>query len=87
LRGAIETCVERLHFVALDEVRGAEELDDGRRADQDESMNASATGAKTPEAAVTLGRLIGNVLLALLRATPPGRWLERESGGRSWRPS
>jgi hypothetical protein len=40
-------------------------------------MAVSATGATTP-AAVTLGRLIGRILLALLRATPPGRWLERE---------
>ena len=37
-----------------------------------------ATGARTPPAAVTLGRLIGRILLALLRATPVGRWLERE---------
>jgi hypothetical protein len=41
-------------------------------------MAAPATGAKTPPAAVTLGRLIGRILLALLRATPVGRWLERE---------
>jgi hypothetical protein len=41
-------------------------------------MGVPATGARTPPAAVTLGRLIGRVLLALLRATPVGRWLERE---------
>lgn len=41
-------------------------------------MAATAAGAPTPHAAKTLGRLIGHVLLALLRLTPPGRWLERE---------
>ena len=41
-------------------------------------MAVPATGAPTPPAAVTLGRLIGRALLALLRATPLGRWLERE---------
>jgi hypothetical protein len=41
-------------------------------------MAAPATGAPTPPAAVTFGRLVGRILLALLRATPPGRWLERE---------
>jgi hypothetical protein len=43
-----------------------------------DDMAAPATGASTPPAAVTLGRLIGRILLALLRATPVGRWLERE---------
>jgi hypothetical protein len=41
-------------------------------------MAVPATGARTPPPAVTLGRLIGRILLALLRATPVGRWLERE---------
>src|SRR6266550_2423334 len=41
-------------------------------------MAVPATGAPTPPAAVTMGRLIGRALLALLRATPLGRWLERE---------
>jgi hypothetical protein len=41
-------------------------------------MAVPATGARTPPAAVTLGRLIGRILLALLRATRAGRWLERE---------
>jgi len=41
-------------------------------------MAATAAGAPTPPAARTLGRLIGRVLLALLRLTPPGRWLEHE---------
>jgi hypothetical protein len=41
-------------------------------------MAVPATGARTPPPAVTLGRLIGRILLALLRATRVGRWLERE---------
>lgn len=41
-------------------------------------MAATAAGAPTPHAAKTLGRLIGRVLLTLLRLTPPGRWLEHE---------
>jgi hypothetical protein len=41
-------------------------------------MAVPATGATTPPAARTLGRLIGRVLLALLRLTPVGRWFERE---------
>jgi len=41
-------------------------------------MAATATGAPTPRAAETLGRLVGRALLVLLRLTPPGRWLERE---------
>jgi len=41
-------------------------------------MAVPATGAPTPPPAVTLGRLIGRILLGLLRATPVGRWLERE---------
>jgi hypothetical protein len=41
-------------------------------------MAATAAGAPTPRAAQTLGRLIGRALLALLRLSPPGRWLERE---------
>src|SRR5437867_2153090 len=41
-------------------------------------MAVHATGARTPPPAVTLGRLIGRALLVLLRATPVGRWLERE---------
>jgi len=41
-------------------------------------MAATAAGAPTPRPAQTVGRLIGRVLLVLLRLTPPGRWLERE---------
>src|SRR6476646_869448 len=37
-----------------------------------------AAGASTPRAALTLGRLVGRMLHALLHATPVGRWLERE---------
>src|SRR6185312_5818369 len=49
-----------------------------RRLAQHEAMAVPATGATTPPAARTLGRLIGRVLLALLRLTPVGRWFERE---------
>ena len=41
-------------------------------------MAATGTGATTPPAAQTLGRLIGDALLTLLRLTPFGRWFERE---------
>src|SRR5436309_2241034 len=41
-------------------------------------MSTVPPGANTPPAAVHLGHLIGRVLRALLRATPPGRWLEHE---------
>src|SRR5690242_15140997 len=47
-------------------------------------MDAATPGAESPAAAITLGRLLGRALLGLLRATPLGRWLEREfrAGGR-----
>jgi hypothetical protein len=41
-------------------------------------MAATAPGAKTPEPALRLGRLLGRAFRAMLDATPPGRWLERE---------
>src|SRR5947208_3190913 len=57
---------------------GSRSAEHRRPPGQDGGMAVPATGAPTPPAAVTLGRLIGRALLALLRATPLGRWLERE---------